>query len=120
DVGLDDGYEDVQAYEQDRDRGRQDAKRYAKHRGFFISPEADAGEQAQKDAVDQVAGENVGPETDGERKHAGGGADDFYREDERREPGYGASEIFQIVERAELANAGVVEIEKSERRAGQR
>src|SRR5271157_552526 len=70
DISLDDRHEYMQADKENRDQYRKDAQDHAQHRTLRPTPLRRPDQQAEKDYVDQVAGEDVGPETNGEREDA--------------------------------------------------
>src|SRR5260370_39330424 len=80
DTRLNDQNKDVQADESQRQDGGKHAQDDAQHRSLGPTPEGRSGKQAEKDAVNHVAGENVGPKTDGKREQSRRGADDFHGE----------------------------------------
>src|SRR5262249_44826254 len=89
------------------------------------TPHRNAGEQAQEDAIDQIAGQNVGPQTDGERKNTSAGTDDFHGEkQEGQDPiadGVGRpSESSKVFEHTVMTEAVTVEIRDGDAGAARR
>src|SRR5712692_4354078 len=68
DIRLNDRNKDVQADESERQDGGKHAQDDSQHGSLRPTPKGRSGEQAEKNAVNHIAGENVGPETDGERE----------------------------------------------------
>src|SRR6266481_2181248 len=125
DVGLNDGHKHMEADESDGNRGRQQADDNAEDRGLRPSRDSSHGKEAQENRVQKIAGDNVGPETNGERKNAGRRADDLNGEKED-----GQQPVAKLLRRtrkrqkvaasAVVANALPVEIQKRQNGAGQR
>src|SRR6266851_1045310 len=77
DVRLNDGHEDMQADKGDGNRGREHGDDNAEDWGLRPGRDSCHGKEAQENCVQEVAGHDVGPETDGEGENTGRGADDF-------------------------------------------
>src|SRR5580704_4417897 len=76
--------------------------------------------QAQKDYVDQLAGKNIGPQTDGERKQSSGVADDLYRENQPRQPPDRAGKMFRVSDGPTMPQSAPIVIDESQDGAGER
>src|SRR5712664_3731178 len=93
DVGLNDRNQKMQSDERNGNRHRKYRHDDAKDRGFGPCRERCRGEESHENTVEQVARENVGPETNRERNNAGRRADNFNRKDQWREPCNGTGEM---------------------------
>src|SRR6202043_2068761 len=67
----------MQPDKRDGNKCGKNSERYAQHWGFFPSPGDRRNEQAEKNYVQQIAGKNVGPETDGQGENTRRGTDEF-------------------------------------------
>src|ERR1700689_2552802 len=76
--------------------------------------------KSQKDHVDQLAGENVSPQTDGKGKQARGVADDLYRENQPSQPPDGTGKMLGISDGPTMPQSAPVVIGESQNGAGQR
>jgi len=119
DIRLNDRNKDVQADESQRQDSGKHAQDDAQHGSLGPTPEGRSGEQAEKDAVNHIASENVGPKTDGEREQSRRGADNFHGENQRRKPPDRSGKVLEVSADAMMADALPIEIEKSEDGASQ-
>src|SRR5713101_3496407 len=119
DIRLNNGNKDVQADESQRQDGGKHAQDDSQHGSLGPTPKGRSGEQAEKDAVNHIAGENVGPKTNGEREQSRRGADDFHGENQRREPPDRSGKVLEVSADAMVADALPATIEKSKEGASQ-
>src|SRR5258707_2668514 len=82
-VGLNDGNQKMQSDERNRNRHGKNCHKYCPKRCFGPDRQRGRSEQPHENTVKEVAGKNVGPETNRERHDTGRGADNFHREDQR-------------------------------------
>src|ERR1700720_4620362 len=71
-------------------------------------------EKAEKDYVDQLAGENIGPQADGQREQTGCVADNLDGENKPREPPNRAGNVLGIAQGPMVPKSEPVVISKSE------
>ncbi len=92
-VGLNHGNKDVQPHKRNGNENRENADDQAEDGALGPGPFKRAEQQSQENAVNQVAGKDVCPKTDGERKKAGRSGYDFHgKQQEGEEP---ISEMFR-------------------------
>src|SRR5713226_4769057 len=125
DVRLNDGHEDMQADKGDGNSRRKYGDNDAEDWGLRPGRNSGHGKEAEENRVQQVAGDNVGPETDGEGENTGRGADNFNRE--KQDGQQPIAKLFrrtrkreQVVANTVVAHALPVEVQEGENRAGQR
>src|SRR6266699_2566156 len=80
DIRLNNRNKDVQPNERQGQYGGKNSQDDAQRRSLGPTPEGRSGKQAEENAVNHVAGEDIGPKADGEGEKTSRGADNFNRE----------------------------------------